>query len=116
VRRNDEDHHHGSLTKHAGSLLLPATKLRREERGTLISLDSLVHFSIPVSDIAASTRFYTEIVGLKHLQTIAHGDDGYSGRRHNDWARDLSPPVPLHGRKNWHVTSTAGAREPPVVH
>jgi catechol 2,3-dioxygenase-like lactoylglutathione lyase family enzyme len=39
----------------------------------MVALDSLVHFSIPVSDIAASTRFYTEIVGLKHLQTVAHG-------------------------------------------
>lgn len=39
----------------------------------MVALDSLVHFSIPVSDVAASTRFYTEIVGLKHLQTVAHG-------------------------------------------
>ena len=34
---------------------------------------SLVHFSIPVSDVAASTRFYTEIVGLRHLQTVGQG-------------------------------------------
>ena len=39
----------------------------------MIALASLVHFSIPVSDVAASTRFYTEIVGLKHLQTVPHG-------------------------------------------
>jgi len=39
----------------------------------MVALSNVVHFSIPVSDVAASTRFYTEIVGLKHLQTVAHG-------------------------------------------
>jgi len=39
----------------------------------MVELTGLVHFSIPVSDVAASTRFYTEVVGLKHLQTVAHG-------------------------------------------
>jgi catechol 2,3-dioxygenase-like lactoylglutathione lyase family enzyme len=39
----------------------------------MVALSSVVHFSIPVSDVAASTRFYTEIVGLKHLDTVAHG-------------------------------------------
>jgi len=27
------------------------------------------HFSIPVSDLAKSTRFYTDLVGMKHLFT-----------------------------------------------
>jgi len=31
------------------------------------------HFSIPVSDIAKSTKFYTEIVGMKHLFTVPNG-------------------------------------------
>jgi len=39
----------------------------------MVALTSVVHFSIPVSDVAASTRFYTEIVGLKHLATVAQG-------------------------------------------
>jgi catechol 2,3-dioxygenase-like lactoylglutathione lyase family enzyme len=39
----------------------------------MVAVDSMVHFSIPVSDVAASTRFYTDVVGLKHLQTVAHG-------------------------------------------
>jgi catechol 2,3-dioxygenase-like lactoylglutathione lyase family enzyme len=39
----------------------------------MVALSNVVHFSIPDSDVAASTRFYTEIVGLKHLQTVAHG-------------------------------------------
>jgi catechol 2,3-dioxygenase-like lactoylglutathione lyase family enzyme len=39
----------------------------------MVALSNVVHFSIPVSDVAASTRFYTEIVGLRHLQTVAHG-------------------------------------------
>jgi catechol 2,3-dioxygenase-like lactoylglutathione lyase family enzyme len=39
----------------------------------VIALSNVVHFSIPVSDVAASTRFYTEIVGLRHLDTVAHG-------------------------------------------
>jgi len=39
----------------------------------MVALLSVVHFSIPVSDVAASTRFYTDIVGLKHLATVAHG-------------------------------------------
>jgi catechol 2,3-dioxygenase-like lactoylglutathione lyase family enzyme len=39
----------------------------------MVALAGVVHFSIPVSDVAASTRFYTEMVGLKHLATVAHG-------------------------------------------
>jgi predicted enzyme related to lactoylglutathione lyase len=39
----------------------------------MVALDNLVQFSIPVSDVPASMRFYTEIVGLKHLRTVAHG-------------------------------------------
>jgi catechol 2,3-dioxygenase-like lactoylglutathione lyase family enzyme len=31
------------------------------------------HFSIPVSDIARSTKFYTEIVGMRHLFTVPNG-------------------------------------------
>ena len=31
------------------------------------------HFSIPVSDLAASARFYTDIVGMKHLFTLPNG-------------------------------------------
>lgn len=33
------------------------------------AIQSVVHFSIPVSDIERSTRFYTEIVGCRHLAT-----------------------------------------------
>jgi hypothetical protein len=51
--------------------MIPAGRLKKEE--PMVVLDSLVHFSIPVSNVATSTRFYTEIVGLKHLQTVAHG-------------------------------------------
>lgn len=34
------------------------------------AIQSVVHFSIPVSDIERSTRFYTEIVGCRHLATV----------------------------------------------
>lgn len=36
----------------------------------MVEITSLVHFSIPVSNIATSTKFYTDIVGCRHLQTI----------------------------------------------
>jgi catechol 2,3-dioxygenase-like lactoylglutathione lyase family enzyme len=36
----------------------------------MVEITSLVHFSIPVSDIAKSTKFYTDIVGCRHLQTV----------------------------------------------
>ena len=39
----------------------------------MVALTSVVHFSIPVSDVARSTRFYTEIVGCRHLATVAGG-------------------------------------------
>jgi catechol 2,3-dioxygenase-like lactoylglutathione lyase family enzyme len=39
----------------------------------MVALSSVVHFSIPVSNVAASTRFYIDIVGLKHLQTVGQG-------------------------------------------
>jgi catechol 2,3-dioxygenase-like lactoylglutathione lyase family enzyme len=37
------------------------------------AIKSVVHFSIPVSDVERSTRFYTEIVGCRHLATVARG-------------------------------------------
>jgi hypothetical protein len=37
------------------------------------AIQSVVHFSIPVSDIERSTRFYTEIVGCRHLATVGRG-------------------------------------------
>jgi catechol 2,3-dioxygenase-like lactoylglutathione lyase family enzyme len=39
----------------------------------MVALANVVHFSIPVSDVAASTRFYADIVGLKHLATVGQG-------------------------------------------
>jgi catechol 2,3-dioxygenase-like lactoylglutathione lyase family enzyme len=39
----------------------------------MVALKSVVHFSIPVSDIERSTRFYTEIVGCRHLATVGGG-------------------------------------------
>src|SRR5438552_9073520 len=32
------------------------------------------HFSIPVSDVARSTQFYTEVVGCRHLSTVPRGN------------------------------------------
>lgn len=40
----------------------------------MVTIKAVAHFSIPVSDIARSTRFYTEIVGCKHLSTVPRGD------------------------------------------
>jgi catechol 2,3-dioxygenase-like lactoylglutathione lyase family enzyme len=39
----------------------------------MVEITSLVHFSIPVSDIEKSTKFYTDIVGCRHLATVGHG-------------------------------------------
>ena len=39
----------------------------------MVPIKSMVHFSIPVSDVERSTRFYTEIVGCRHLATVAQG-------------------------------------------
>ena len=33
----------------------------------MVAIKSVAHFSIPVSDVAKSTGFYTEIVGCRHL-------------------------------------------------
>src|SRR6266567_4223333 len=41
--------------------------------GRMPAIQSVVHFSIPVSDIERSTRFYIEIVGCRHLETVARG-------------------------------------------
>ena len=34
-------------------------------------IKGVAHFSIPVSDVDKSTRFYTEVVGCKFLSTLA---------------------------------------------
>jgi len=39
----------------------------------MVALKSVVHFSIPVSDIEKSRQFYTEIVGCRHLATVGQG-------------------------------------------
>ena len=39
----------------------------------MVAITSVVHFSIPVSDVERSTRFYTEIVGCRHLATVSQG-------------------------------------------
>ena len=39
----------------------------------MVAIESVAHFSIPVSDVEKSTRFYTEIVGCRHLQTVGGG-------------------------------------------
>jgi predicted enzyme related to lactoylglutathione lyase len=39
----------------------------------MVAIKAVAHFSILVSDIARSTRFYTEIVGRKHLSTVPRG-------------------------------------------
>ncbi len=39
----------------------------------MVAIKSVAHFSIPVSDVAKSTGFYTEIVGCRHLATVGQG-------------------------------------------
>jgi glyoxylase I family protein len=39
----------------------------------MVAIKSVAHFSIPVSDTERSTRFYTEIVGCRHLETVGQG-------------------------------------------
>lgn len=40
----------------------------------MVDIKGLAHFSIPVSDIEESTRFYTDVVGCRHLFTGPSGD------------------------------------------
>jgi catechol 2,3-dioxygenase-like lactoylglutathione lyase family enzyme len=40
----------------------------------MVAIEAVAHFSIPVSDIARSTKFYTEIVGCRHLATVQAGN------------------------------------------
>jgi catechol 2,3-dioxygenase-like lactoylglutathione lyase family enzyme len=53
--------------------MLISSKQGRAREGQMVAIKAVAHFSIPVSDVAASTRFYTEIVGCKHLETVAGG-------------------------------------------
>ena len=39
----------------------------------MVSIKAVAHFSIPVSDIAKSRQFYTEVVGCRHLSTVPSG-------------------------------------------
>jgi catechol 2,3-dioxygenase-like lactoylglutathione lyase family enzyme len=40
----------------------------------MVKIRAVAHFSIPVSDIAKSTSFYTDIVGCRHLATVPRGN------------------------------------------
>ena len=39
----------------------------------MAAIRRVAHFSIPVSDTAESTKFYTEVVGRRHLSTTPNG-------------------------------------------
>ena len=39
----------------------------------MVAIKGVAHFSIPVSDVAKSTRFYTEVIGCRHLSTTPNG-------------------------------------------
>ena len=39
----------------------------------MVGIKGVAHFSIPVSDTAKSTKFYTEVVGCRHLSTTPNG-------------------------------------------
>ena len=39
----------------------------------MVAIKAVAHFSVPVSDVAHSTRFYTEVVGCNHLATVQGG-------------------------------------------
>jgi glyoxylase I family protein len=40
----------------------------------MVDIKGIAHFSIPVSDMEKSRKFYTEIVGMKHLASPPHGN------------------------------------------
>lgn len=39
----------------------------------MVEIKGVAHFSIPVSDVEKSTRFYSDIVGCRHLATVDGG-------------------------------------------
>ena len=39
----------------------------------MIAIRAVIHFSIPVSDVAMSTQFYTDVVGCRLLSTTPNG-------------------------------------------
>jgi glyoxylase I family protein len=43
---------------------------RHRRTGDMIQLKGLAHFSIPVSDVERSVRFYTEVLGCKYLSAM----------------------------------------------
>ena len=63
-----------------------------EEGRAMPEIRGVAHFSIPVSDVDRSTKFYTEIVGCKFLsQRLARQGRrsllrGRPARRHDRWA------------------------------
>ena len=42
-------------------------------REPMVDIKGVAHFTIPVSNMERSKRFYTEIVGMKHLATVPNG-------------------------------------------
>src|SRR5260370_25236849 len=41
--------------------------------GQMVAIRAVINFSIPVSDVAKSTQFYTDVVGCRHLSTTPNG-------------------------------------------
>jgi len=39
----------------------------------MVAIKAVAHFSIPVTDVPKSSRFYTEVVGCRHLSTTPNG-------------------------------------------
>jgi catechol 2,3-dioxygenase-like lactoylglutathione lyase family enzyme len=39
----------------------------------MVAIRAVIHFSVPVSDVAKSTQFYTDVVGCRLLSTTPNG-------------------------------------------
>jgi catechol 2,3-dioxygenase-like lactoylglutathione lyase family enzyme len=52
----------------AGSALATIRRQQREEQDPMPKINRIAHFSIPVTDMDRSVRFYTEVIGCTHLR------------------------------------------------
>src|SRR5215472_13261636 len=57
----------------ARPILWGSSALDMQGKKAMVDIKGVAHFTIPVSDMERSRRFYTEIVGMKHLATLPNG-------------------------------------------
>jgi catechol 2,3-dioxygenase-like lactoylglutathione lyase family enzyme len=77
----------------------------------MVEIRGVAHFNIPVSDIATSTQFYTDVVGCRHLFTTPNEQMVFYWQSLRQWSprrRHVAPQLNVVLGKKHHADILKG--------